>query len=233
MVHEFEGKSEKEAIEKAISSLSLKRDEIDVEIIENKKKSLFGKGKVKIRVYTHDEVKNEIVNENKKTNYRTNNTNVFVDESEFEQKVVQFLTDILSKMGIELNDKISILSRDDDKLILDIHAENSALLIGKKGNTLNALQLLLNVYAGKAGGESKRIVVDVEDYRTRREKSLILLAKKTADKVNRSRRSVLLHPMNPFERRLIHITLNTYENIETVSEGDGLYKKIRVYYKKV
>ncbi|HUV08372.1 MAG TPA: R3H domain-containing nucleic acid-binding protein, partial [Spirochaetia bacterium] len=77
-----------------------------------------------------------------------------------------------------------------------------------------------------------RVTVDAEDYRKRRERQLVRFANKVAEQVRRSRGSKLLEAMNPFERRLIHTTLNKQQNIETISEGEGLYKKIRVFYKE-
>ena len=96
-----------------------------------------------------------------------------------------------------------------------------------------AMQLLVNVYAGHLGREDIRVVLDSENYRIRREESLVRLAYVTADKVRMNRNSILLEPMNPFERRLIHTTLNDIPDVETKSEGDGLYKQVRVIYKGV
>ncbi|MBO4731435.1 MAG: protein jag, partial [Spirochaetaceae bacterium] len=79
--------------------------------------------------------------------------------------------------------------------------------------------------------EDTRIILDSENYRIRREESLVRLAYNTADKVRTTRNSILLEPMNPFERRLIHTTLNDISDVETKSEGDGLYKQVRVIYK--
>ena len=107
----------------------------------------------------------------------------------------------------------------------------SSILIGRKGKNLDALQLLANIYAGRLGSEDIRIVLDVENYRIRREESIVRLAYTTADKVHQSHKSILLEPMNPFERRLIHTTLNDIPDIETKSEGEGLYKQVRVIYK--
>ena len=77
-----------------------------------------------------------------------------------------------------------------------------------------------------------KVIVDAENYRQRRERHLIRFAHKVADQVRRSKGSRLLDAMNPFERRLIHTTLNSQDNVETISEGDGLYKKIRVFYRE-
>ena len=106
-------------------------------------------------------------------------------------------------------------------------------MIGRKGKNLDALQLLVNVYAGRLGREDIRIILDTENYRIRREESLVRLAYTVADKVRMNHRSMLLEPMNPFERRLIHTTLNDISDVETKSEGDGLYKQVRIIYKGV
>ena len=92
---------------------------------------------------------------------------------------------------------------------------------------------MANVYAGRLDNPDMKIVLDTENYRIRREESLVRLAYTTADRVRTSRSSVLLEPMNPFERRLIHTTLNDIGDIETKSEGEGLYKQVRVLYKGV
>jgi len=127
--------------------------------------------------------------------------------------------------------KVSILFREKYKLGLKIDSEHSSILIGKKGKNLDALQLLLNIYAGKLGRENIRVILDTENYRIRREESLVRLAYNVAEKVREGRGSVLLEPMNPFDRWLIHTTLNDINDVETKSEGEGLYKQIRVYYR--
>jgi len=112
-----------------------------------------------------------------------------------------------------------------------VDSEHSSILIGKKGKNLDALQLLANVYAKQHGREDMRIILDSENYRIRREESLVRLAYTVADRVWDSRTSVLLEPMNPFDRRLIHTTLNDITHVETKSEGEGLYKRVRVSYR--
>ena len=129
--------------------------------------------------------------------------------------------------------EVSISFRDGDKLGVEIKSSHSAILIGKKGKNLDALQMLVNVYASKIGGDdySGKVIIDAENYRQRREENLIRLANKTADQVCKSRSSKLLEPMNPFERRLIHMALNDRDEVITKSEGEGLYKQVRVIYK--
>lgn len=123
--------------------------------------------------------------------------------------------------------------REEHKIGIRLSSPSSSVLIGRKGKNLDALQLLVNVYAGRLDGADMKIVLDTENYRIRREESLVRLAYTTADRVRTSRSSVLLEPMNPFERRLIHTTLNEIGDVETKSEGDGLYKQVRVFYKGV
>ena len=221
MVYEYEGKTEKEAIEKAVAELGLERDQFDVEILETQKNSLFKKGFVKIRVHVEDSPKNVVDKVSKITSP--------VAQGEFEEKLTTFIKEIIEKMGYEV--KVDVMFREENKIGIKLESASSSILIGRKGKNLDALQLLLNVYAGKLGHESTRVILDTENYRIRREESLVRLAYTTADKVRSSKNSILLEPMNPFERRLIHTTLNDIPDIETKSEGDGLYKQVRVIYK--
>ncbi len=89
---------------------------------------------------------------------------------------------------------------------------------------------MLNVYTGRLDN-SVRVIVDAENYRNRHEENIIRQAAKVADQVKKSKRSKLLEPMNPFERRLVHTTLNDDADVETKSEGEGLYRQVRIFYK--
>ena len=150
-------------------------------------------------------------------------------ESEFEQKLIDFVSELIERMGY--SGKVSVLFREERKIGLKIDSEYSSILIGKKGKNLDALQLLANIYAGRQGRDDTRIILDTENYRIRREESLVRLAYTVADRVRENRGSILLEPMNPFDRRLIHTTLNDIADVETKSEGEGLYKQVRVFYK--
>lgn len=228
MVYEFEGKTEKEAIELAASELNLAQDQFDVEILESQKNGLFKKGFVKIRVHTED----ESLKKNVETPEVKNSGGLFANtepKSEIEQKIVEFTRTLINKMGYECT--VDILFREEKKLGLRLDSDYSSILIGKKGKRLDNIQLLVNVYAAVQGYNSTRIILDIENYRLRREESLVRLAYTSADKVRTHRNSLLLEPMNPFERRLIHTTLNDISDIETKSEGDGLYKQVRIFYK--
>jgi spoIIIJ-associated protein len=229
MTYEYEGKTEKEAIEIAAEELNLERNQFDVEILESQKNTLFKKGYVKIRIHTDESIpKTNTVDEEKVASPKR----FFADplpKNEFEKKLIDFVASLVRKMGYETT--VEIMFREENKIGLKLNTNNSSILIGRKGKNIDALQLLTNVYAGRNGGQDIRIILDTENYRIRREESLVRLAYNTADEVRISKKSVLLEPMNPFERRIIHTTLNDISDIETKSDGDGLYKQVRIMYR--
>jgi spoIIIJ-associated protein len=231
MIFEFEGKTEKEAIELAVQELGLEREEFDVEIMETQKNSLFKKGFVKIRVHTDGK---KIVSDISSEPTKKTQKKVFgnpLPQDDFEKEIITFITTVVSKMGYDIS--VDVMHREEKKIELRLESSSSAVIIGKKGRNLDALQLLTNVYAGKLGRSDERIILDIENYRIRREESLVRLAYTTADRVRTSRNSFLLDPMNPFERRIVHTTLNDIGDIETKSEGEGLFKQVRVKYKGI
>ncbi|MDR2536273.1 MAG: protein jag, partial [Treponema sp.] len=227
--------TEKEAIDRAAEALGLEKDDFDVEILETKRSGLFTKGYVKIRVHTnqpHSAPANENVEASGIAETRQSMERFFRDpeaQNDFEQKLIDFVEGLIQRMGYP--GKASVLFREDRKVGFKIDSDFSPILIGKKGKNLDALQLLANIYAGRLGREDIRIILDSENYRIRREESLVRLAYTVADRVRENRGSILLEPMNPFDRRLIHTTLNDISDVETKSEGDGLYKQVRVYYR--
>ena len=225
MTYEFEGKNEREAIEKAAAEMGLERDQFDVEILETQKKTLFKSGYVKIRIHVEDRLAPKAAVSESPAKKAANS----VPADEFEEKLVRFVSTVVSKMGYDVD--VEIMFREEKKIGVKLSSESSSILIGRKGKNLDALQLLANVYAGHLGYEDMRIILDTENYRVRREENLVHLAYTTAEKVRFRKTSVLLEPMNPFERRLIHTTLNDISDIETKSEGNGLYKQVRVFYK--
>jgi spoIIIJ-associated protein len=236
MVYEFEGRTEKEAIDRAAEELGLQKDDFDVEILETQRSGLFKKGYVKIQVHTNQASEEEGEPDAPVTERPVSGSPasqaVFGDpepKNEFEQKMLDFTVGLIDKMGYP--GKVSVLFREDKKIGLKIDSEYSSILIGKKGKNLDALQLLANIYAGRQGREDMRVILDSENYRIRREESLVRLAYTVADRVRENRGSILLEPMNPFDRRLVHTTLNDIADVETKSEGEGLYKQVRVYYK--
>ncbi len=214
MIKEFEGRNEQEAIDRAVEELNLKREDFNVEILDaGSKWGLFKKSSVKIRIHVNEP--------NIDASHKP-------ARDEFEKKVTEYVKTILSKMGYPA--EVHIAYRRDNKIGLTIISDHSGIIIGKKGKNLDALQLLVNVYAGLLD-DSKRVIIDAENYRIRHEEHLIKTAYKSAEYVKKYKRSKLLEPMNPFERRLIHTALNDIIDVETKSEGEGLYKQIRISYK--
>jgi spoIIIJ-associated protein len=218
MVKEYEAKTEREAIEKAAADLGMEQDQFDVEILESQQHGFFFKrGSVKIKVYVDEphQVRMEAIE----------------PSGDIEKQLIEFLTKTIEHMGYP--GEVSITFREKGKIGVDIKSEHSAILIGKKGKNLDALQMLVNVFASKIGGSSYsgKVIIDTENYRQRREENLIRLATKTAGQVCKSKSSKLLEPMNPFERRLIHMALNEMDEVMAKSEGEGLYKQVRIIYK--
>ncbi|MCL1814378.1 MAG: protein jag [Treponema sp.] len=228
MIYEFEGRTEKEAIDRAATELGIEKDEFDVEILETQRSGLFKKGHVRIQVHTDVPVQAKPHSDQNEERPRPVRA-VQGSTDDFEKTMVSFVEGLIERMGYA--GKVSVLYREEGKLGLKIESEHSSILIGKKGKNLDALQLLANIYAGRQGREDMRIILDSENYRIRREESLVRLAYTVADRVRENRTSILLEPMNPFDRRLIHTTLNDISDVETKSEGEGLYKQVRVYYR--
>lgn len=217
MTREFEGKTEQEAIALAMAELNIDQEDIDVEILDTGRKGLFKKGPVRIRVHLYDEEEIEEEEEEElPSSYEAN---------DYEEHVITFLTTLLEKMGYP--SRVTIQFRKEGKLGVNIESIHSSIIIGRKGKNLDAIQLIVNVFAGQINPKIK-VVIDSEDYRMRHEEQLVRLAYKTADQVKRNGRSRLLEPMNPFERRLVHTALNDVEGISTKSEGEGLFKQVRI-----
>ena len=227
MTYELEGKTEKDAIEKAVEELKLNADQFDVEILETQKKTLFKSGHVKIRVIVEDEA--PAAPESTGNVHARKPAGNLIPQGEFEQKLVDFVRSGIEKMGYTAS--ADVFFREEKKIGIRLDSESSSILIGRKGKNLDALQLLANVYAGHLGREDVRVILDTENYRVRREENLVHLAYTTADKVRSTRLSVLLEPMNPYDRRIIHTTLNDISDIETKSEGEGLFKQVRIMLK--
>lgn len=209
---EFEGRTEEEAIDKAIEELGLTEDEIDVEVVDEQRPGFLKGGKVRIRVHLADDEPDGAE---------------LKPENQLEEKLVAFVGELLERANLAADVRID--HRDEGRLTLDILADDPAIVIGKHGATLEALQLISNIHAGRINdGDPVRVILDTEDYRYRREQSLVRMASRVAQEVRRTGRPRLLAPLNPFERRLIHSALGEMGGVATESEGDGLYKQIRV-----
>lgn len=224
MYRDFEGKTEAEALQKAREELGLVNDDVYVEVLEETKKGLFKRSYVKIRVYYGEEEKEDIEKAVSEDSF-SDDGKPLTAESDVERNTIEFVTTLINKMGYDAT--VTISARRDSKISLNIESENSSILIGRKGKNLDAIQLLANVYAATIDEDAK-IVIDSENYRMRHEDQIVRNAVRSAEYVRRSGRSKLLEPMNPFERRLVHTALNDFKGVETKSEGEGVYKQVRI-----
>ncbi len=149
------------------------------------------------------------------------------------ERAHEVLGEILKRMGIAATID---LREEPTRTILEVKGEESALVIGKKGQTLEALQFLVSkiahhgseVDAGASVGQSKPIVIDAEGYRARREEALVELAVRLGEKARQTGRTITVDPMSPHERRIIHITLDKVPGVTTRSEGEGIFRRLLI-----
>ena len=138
-------------------------------------------------------------------------------------EAAKFLVEVIEKMNITVEVESF---KNDECVYLEVKGKDSRMVIGKRGQTLDSLQYLTNLVSNKGNEEYKRVIIDVEGYRSRREKVLEQLAVKLAKKVLRSGRSTKLEPMNPYERKVIHATLQQVDGVSTKSEGEEPYRRV-------
>lgn len=202
---EKQGKTVDEAIELALGELGSEREKVNIEIIEEPSKGLFGLIGVKparVRITLKPDPL---------------------------RMLQDFIVELCAHMGTKV--EIQVVEETQEQASLDITGDNLGMLIGKHGQTLNSLQYLANVYYGRSAGEHRRVVVDVGGYRMRREETLRRLALRLAEKAKRSRRKVMLEPMSAHERRIIHTALQGDKSIVTYSEGNEPYRKVVIALK--
>ncbi len=139
-----------------------------------------------------------------------------------------FLKEITEKMGLNLKVKVE---GNDSSIYIDMQGRDSGTIIGKRGQTLDAIQYLTSLVVNKDKEKYVRVIVDAENYREKRERTLEQLANRLADKVIKSRKSVRLEPMNPYERKVIHATLQVNPRVKTRSEGEEPYRRVIIELK--
>jgi spoIIIJ-associated protein len=142
--------------------------------------------------------------------------------------VESFLRDIADNMGIDLDFTVKT---GEDIVFVEITGKETGTIRGKRGTTLDAVQCLASYVVKKEKGKYIRVVLDAENYRSKREKTLVNLANRLAGKVERTKRSVTLEPMNPYERKVIHCTLQNHPKVKTRSEGKDPYRKVIIELK--
>ena len=160
---------------------------------------------------------------------------ILTDEAEIkeiEERARVFLKDVFASMELGEVDIKSVYNREDGSLDVDFEGEDMGVLIGKRGQTLDSLQYLTSLVVNKNKDKYIRVKLDTEDYRRRRKETLENLAKGIAYKVKKTRKPVVLEPMNPYERRIIHSVLQSSKYVETISEGEEPYRHIVVKLKK-
>ena len=246
-------KTVEEAITEACIQLGLASTDVEVEVIQKGSAGFLGIGakqavikawKKQEKKENKKEVKKEakkVVEEPKQEEVKEEAIPV-VEESneevaETEEKLAEvepqtkeacekFLTDVLKTMGME----VALTSEidEDGSLSINMEGDNMGILIGKRGQTLDSLQYLTNRVANKMQDGYVRVKLDTENYRQRRKETLENLAKNIAHKVKRTKRSVSLEPMNPYERRIIHSALQADKYVSTHSEGEEPYRRVVV-----
>ena len=235
------GKTDDEAIAAALEEIGLDRDDVSVEIIERAKPGFLGIGSSPARVRVSWETEEEEPAAQQSESVRETAVPkeapaapakpaaaAPVDEPEDYARVRSFLTGLLEHMDLEAD--ITISEREGGGLLVDLAGPGMGAVIGRRGETLDAIQHLTN-YAVNHGNEKHlRISVDAENYRAKREESLTRLAEKMAEKAIKYKRSMALEPMNSYERHVIHTALQDYEGVTTASTGTEPNRRVVVSY---
>jgi spoIIIJ-associated protein len=199
---EFEGKTTEDAIENACAHFQVLAEELEIEIVSVGSPGIFGLGgrKARIRAALPQEPEEDLL-----------------------PRAREILEQLLAKMQ---EPGTVTATQEEDRINLLIATADAGLLIGKQGQTLDALQYLVTKMLAKQTRGKVRIAIDVEAYRARHNEALALLAQKYGEKVKRSGRSMTLNPMNPYDRRIVHMALQGDKDLKTISRGEGLYKKV-------
>ncbi|MEW9097177.1 MAG: RNA-binding cell elongation regulator Jag/EloR [Clostridiaceae bacterium] len=200
------GKTVEDAISSALKELNLTKDKVDIEILDEGSKGLFkliGARPAKVRVTV---------------------------KRDYEYEAKNFLREVLLSMGIQAEIRVK---DEEDSLKISMTGPDMGVLIGYRGETLDSLQYLVSLIINKdQDSEYKRVILDTENYRQKREETLKRLAFKIANKAKRTGRTVKLEPMNPYERRIIHSVLQNDPYVKTYSEGEEPYRRVIVDLKK-
>ncbi len=202
----FTAKTVEDAVTDALKEFRVLRDEVEIEILAEPKSGLFGLLGTKdaaIRVTKIDKPSKNVT-------------------------AIEFLENVCEAMGIEVSIQVEDKG---DYTYLSIQGNALGVLIGRRGETLDALQYLLNLAVNRQTGEKPHIILDVEGYRDKRRETLERLAGNLAKKAKRTQRSIVLEPMNPQERRIIHTTLQNHPYVSTASEGEEPYRKVVIKLK--
>ena len=226
---ETTGRTEDEAIAAALKELGLERDDVSVTVVERAKSGFLGIGAspavVRVEYEAPDEAETEAapVVETKAPEKAA----MTADNGEFAE-IRAFLDGLLKRMGVKAD--IEITRRDGKSIVVNLSGSNMGAVIGRRGETLDAIQHLTNYVINRGSDKHMHICVDAESYRAKREESLVRLAEKMAAKVIKYKRSMALEPMNSYERHIIHAALQDYEGVTTSSTGTEPNRRVVVSY---
>jgi spoIIIJ-associated protein len=232
---EIEGKTIDEAIEKACSEFNVSREKLNIEIISDGATGFLGlgskKAKIKASIMSISMAMDAPATESKGAAQEKSPLISGLKEPEVPEDAAEtaamrakrILEGILLRMNLDCPLTVEETA---DTILLNIKGDGSGLLIGKRGQNLDAIQYIVNKAVTKYTNNRKMIVVDTESYRKKREESLIALAEKLAEKVKKSKKSLTVGHMNAHDRRIIHIALQNDESLSTKSRGEGEFRKI-------
>jgi len=235
--NEFEGKNLKTAVAKACKKLKKKEDELKYEIISHGSTGIFGLvgvKKAKIRISSHKKEllskkqekvnvnkKKEIIEEGPEDQERYN----YEDAAKLGETVLKRIIDAISEKA-----EISI-EKNTERIDFKVNGGKAGILIGKRGQTLEAIQLLVEKIINKHNKKRIRVLVDVEGYQQNRQENLRGLAKKLSEKAKRLKKPMSLGQMNALDRRTVHLALKSDDGVKTISSGEGYIKKIIIFPK--
>lgn len=226
----FEGKTTNEAIEKGLKEFHTTKDNVEIKIIEEEKRSFFSilePRKVKIEMTLKDENK---VNTNSQIESRNNEQKVEREEASAEEierirkELDQFLSDFISKLPTK-NIQYTI-KYENSYFMIDLNGNDVNYLIGYRGDSLNALQTIISAFISNHTKYKIRAILDIANYKEKRKKTLENLAERTASNVIRNNKQITLEPMHPYERKIIHTKLQNNNKVKTFSVGEEPHRKI-------
>ena len=233
MMVEKSAKTVDEAVKSALEELKADKENVDIEILEQPSKGIFGilGGKpARVRVTLKEVKAPEIVKETVKEPKKEKKETRILDYTLEKEKAKKFLRDVMQAMDI----KAEIRLKDTNEgLYINLSGPKMGIIIGRRGQTLDSLQYLVSLVVNKDKDRDGfiKVILDTEDYRKKREETLQRLAKRLAERVQKTGKKVELEPMNPYERRIIHYTLQEFNDITTFSEGEEPYRKVIIAHK--